>query len=100
MSHNKAIKDQKIRSLVQKYEAKRMEFKSIFYNQSLPESVRQQAFLELDQLPKNSSATRVRNRCVLTGRGRAVYQMFKMSRICFRELASIGAIPGVKKASW
>lgn len=100
MSHNKAIKDQKIRALVQKYEAKRMELKSIFYNQSLPESVRQQAFTELDQLPKNSSATRVRNRCVLTGRGRAVYQMFKMSRICFRELASMGAIPGVKKASW
>lgn len=100
MSHNKALKDLKIRQLVQKYEFKRMELKSIFYNQSLPEVVRQEAFAKLDKLPKNSSLTRVRNRCVFTGRGRGVYQLFKMSRLCFRELASSGLLPGVKKASW
>jgi ribosomal protein S14 len=100
MTKNKALKDKKIRDLVKKYEAKRAELKAIFYNQSLPESVRNEAFMRLDALPKNSSATRVRNRCVLTGRSRAVYQMFKMSRLCFRELASTGQIPGVKKSSW
>lgn len=100
MSHNKMLKDLKVRKTVQKYEGKRAELKSIFYNQALPESVRSSAFIKLDKLPKNSSITRVRNRCVLTGRGRSIYKTFKMSRLCFRELASIGSIPGISKSSW
>ncbi len=59
-----------------------------------------EAQLKLAELPRNSSATRVRNRCELTGRPRGVYRKFKMSRIAVRELASSGQIPGMLKSSW
>ena len=54
----------------------------------------------LQSLPKNSSPTRVRNRCGITGRGRAYMRHFGLSRIKFRELAAVGEIPGVRKSSW
>lgn len=54
----------------------------------------------LQALPKNSSPTRVKNRCAVTGRGRGYLRAFGLSRIAFRELAREGKIPGVKKASW
>jgi small subunit ribosomal protein S14 len=58
------------------------------------------AQLKLAELPRNSSDTRVRNRCQLTGRPRGVYRKFKMSRIAVRELSSAGLIPGMTKSSW
>jgi small subunit ribosomal protein S14 len=58
------------------------------------------AQLKLSELPRNSSPTRIRNRCELTGRPRAVYRKFRMSRIALRELASAGQIPGMLKSSW
>ena len=54
----------------------------------------------LDKLPKNSAACRMHNRCSLTGRPKGYMRMFGISRIQFREMASNGLIPGVKKASW
>jgi small subunit ribosomal protein S14 len=59
-----------------------------------------EAQLKLSELPRNSSQTRVRNRCSLTGRPRGYYRKFKMSRIAVRELASAGQIPGMTKSSW
>jgi small subunit ribosomal protein S14 len=59
-----------------------------------------EAQLKLARLPRNSSATRVRNRCALTGRPRGVYRKFRLSRIAVRELASSGQIPGMVKSSW
>ena len=59
-----------------------------------------EAQLKLSELPRNSSQTRVRNRCSLTGRPRGVYRKFKLSRIAVRELASSGQIPGMLKSSW
>ena len=59
-----------------------------------------QAQLKLAELPRNSSPTRVRNRCSLTGRPRGFYRKFKLSRIAVRELASSGQIPGMLKSSW
>jgi small subunit ribosomal protein S14 len=59
-----------------------------------------EAQLKLAQLPRNSSATRVRNRCQLSGRPRGVYRKFRLSRIAVRELASSGQIPGMVKSSW
>jgi small subunit ribosomal protein S14 len=59
-----------------------------------------EAQLKLSQLPRNSSVTRVRNRCSLTGRPRGYYRKFKMSRLAVRELASAGQIPGMLKSSW
>jgi small subunit ribosomal protein S14 len=58
------------------------------------------AQLKLAELPRNSSPTRIRNRCAMTGRPRAFYRKFKLSRIALRDLASTGQIPGVVKASW
>lgn len=57
-------------------------------------------FEALQKLPKNSSPTRVKNRCAISGRGRGYLRAFGLSRIQFRELAREGKIPGVKKASW
>ncbi|EKE09272.1 MAG: 30S ribosomal protein S14 [uncultured bacterium] len=54
----------------------------------------------LNKLPKNSSRVRLRNRCQLTGRSRGFLRKFKLSRLCFREMASSGLVPGVFKASW
>jgi small subunit ribosomal protein S14 len=59
-----------------------------------------EATLRLAELPRNSSRTRIRNRCSLTGRPRAYYRKFGLSRIALRDLASEGQIPGVVKSSW
>ena len=88
------------RQLVTKNELKRLEYKSIIKNQKLTKEIRYKYIIKLNKINKNSSKTRIKNRCILSGRGKAVYQMFKLSRIKFRELASQGMLPGVKKASW
>ncbi len=59
-----------------------------------------EAQLKMAELPRNTNPTRVKNRCELTGRSRAVYRRFKLSRIALRDLASVGLIPGVTKSSW
>jgi len=92
------VKDKKNRELFSKYENKRKVLKSISHNIELESSVRWLAQIELDKLPKNSSLTRIRNRCVITGRGRGINSRFKVSRIKFRELSLLGMFPGVKKA--
>jgi small subunit ribosomal protein S14 len=86
--------------LVQRYAAKRAELKKIVKNRSLPAEERFEATLKLAELPRNSSRVRIRNRCILTGRPRAYYRKFGLSRIALRDLASEGQIPGVVKASW
>lgn len=97
---NLNIQDLKKRKLTKKYEVKRKELKSIFYNTELPDDIRYESMFKLHSLPKNSSFVRVRNRCIFTGRSRGVYQKFKISRLTFRELCSNGYIPGIKKSSW
>jgi small subunit ribosomal protein S14 len=57
-------------------------------------------YAALAQLPKNSSAVRLHNRCMITGRPKGYIRQFGISRITFREMASQGLIPGIKKASW
>jgi small subunit ribosomal protein S14 len=74
--------------------------KAIARNREAAPEERFEAQLKLSELPRNSSQTRVRNRCALTGRPRGVYRKFKMSRIAVRELASSGQIPGMLKSSW
>jgi small subunit ribosomal protein S14 len=80
--------------------SKRQALKDIVMDRSLPVEDRFEASLKLAQLPRNGSRTRVRLRCELTGRPRANYRKFKLSRIALRELASTGQIPGMVKASW
>ncbi len=86
--------------LVKKYAAKRAELKAIIEDQSKPMEVRFGATLKLAELPRNSSAVRIHNRCQLTGRPHAYYRKLKLSRIMLRELASFGQIPGMVKSSW
>ncbi|KAF3457371.1 hypothetical protein FNV43_RR02028 [Rhamnella rubrinervis] len=97
---NANIRDHHRRLLAEKFELRRNLFKSMCRDQSLPGELREEARFKLSKLPRNSSFTRVRNRCIFSGRPRAVYEVFRMSRIVFRELASRGMLMGVKKASW
>ena len=80
--------------------AKRAALKAIIKNREVPVEDRFEASLKLAQLPRNGSATRVRLRCELSGRARANYRKFRLSRIALRDLASTGQIPGMVKASW
>jgi len=93
-------RNKKRKKLVELYLSERQELKSVIYNKGLPADQRFQAQLRLDKLPKDSSRTRIRGMCRLTGRTRGYYRDFELSRICLRELASKGLLPGVKKASW
>jgi small subunit ribosomal protein S14 len=88
------------RKLVARYAVKRKALKAAAADLTKPAEVRFAARLKLAQLPRNSSATRVRNRCELTGRARAYYRKLRMSRIAMRDLGSRGLIPGLVKSSW
>jgi small subunit ribosomal protein S14 len=86
--------------LVKKYAAKRASLKEIATDESKPVEERFKARLKLAELPRNSSATRLNNRCQLTGRPRAYYRKLRLSRIMLRDLASKGQVPGMVKSSW
>jgi small subunit ribosomal protein S14 len=79
---------------------KRQQLKKIILDQSKSEEERAEAVIALNKLPKNSSPVRLRSRCQITGRSRGCLQKFKLSRLCFREMANSGLIPGIYKASW
>jgi small subunit ribosomal protein S14 len=89
-----------VKRLVKQMQPKRDALKAIANDQNLPLEDRFAARLKLAELPRNSSATRYRNRCQLTGRPRAFYRKMKLSRIALRELGSAGLIPGLVKSSW
>ncbi|MFW0776397.1 MAG: 30S ribosomal protein S14 [Rickettsiales bacterium] len=86
--------------MVKRDAAKRAALKAIVMNRELPFEERLEAQIKLSALPRNGAKIRVRERCELTGRTRGTYRKFKLSRIKLRELGSIGAIPGLTKASW
>lgn len=86
--------------LAKRYEAKRKELKAKIADVKLPPDERFAAVHKLAELPRNSSKTRIRNRCELTGRPRGFYRKLKLSRIALRDLASAGQIPGMTKSSW
>jgi small subunit ribosomal protein S14 len=86
--------------LSQKYAAKRKELKEKLKNPNLTEEDFYNTQEALDSLPRNSSFTRIRNRCSITGRPRSYYRYFGLSRITFREMALSGCLAGVTKASW
>jgi small subunit ribosomal protein S14 len=93
-------REKKRAKLVARYAAKRAALKDIIKDDSKPAEERFRASLKLAELPRNSSATRLHNRCELTGRPHAYYRKLKLSRIMLRELASFGQIPGMVKSSW
>ena len=96
-SLNKQAKREK---LVAKYAARRAELKRISSDMPLSAEERQGAREQLAERPRDSAPVRLRNRCVVRGRSRAVYHEFMLSRIAFREMALAGELPGVHKASW
>ena len=101
MAKNSAIlNNEKRKRLVAKYAAKRAELKAMTMDQSLSMEDRFSAQLKLAALPRNSSKTRVRNRCEISGRPRGYYRKLRMSRIALRELSSQGLVPGMTKSSW
>ena len=79
---------------------KRQRLKKIILDMNKSEEERQDAKIALNKMPRNSSPVRLRNRCQLTGRARGFLRKFKLSRLCFREMANSGMIPGITKASW
>jgi small subunit ribosomal protein S14 len=93
-------REKKRAKLVKLYAPKRAALKDIVKDQSKPMEERFRASLKLAELPRNSSATRLHNRCQLTGRPHAFYRKLKLSRIMLRDLASFGQIPGMVKSSW
>lgn len=93
-------RDNKRRDLVKGKAVSRAALKAIIADKKKPMEERFAAVLKLAEMPRNSSKTRVRNRCALTGRPRAHYRKFRLSRIALRDLASRGELPGVTKSSW
>ncbi|MBK0401186.1 30S ribosomal protein S14 [Limibaculum sp. M0105] len=93
-------RDKKRTRLAAQYAEKRAALKAIATDDSKSMEERFKARLKLAKLPRNSSASRIRNRCEVTGRPRAYYRKLKMSRIALRDLASRGEIPGMVKSSW
>ena len=93
-------KNERRKKLVEKNAAKYAKLKEIANDESKDETERLIARLKMAELPRNANPTRIRNRCELTGRSRAYYRKFRLSRIMLRELANKGLIPGVTKSSW
>ena len=97
---SKIVKNENRKELVARYAEKRAALKAITLSPTASDAEKQEAFAKLRKLPRDSSKTRIRNRCAMTGRPRAYLRQFGLSRITFREMALQGLVPGVKKASW
>ena len=93
-------REKKRQKLVDRYAAKRAALKEQLRDENASLSDRVKVSTKLDKLPRNSSATRLHNRCQVSGRPKAYYRKLKMSRIALRDLASVGQIPGMVKSSW
>jgi small subunit ribosomal protein S14 len=101
MAKTSAIeRNKKRREMTTRYAERRAELKRVARDPSLTLEDRFQARLKLAELPRNSSAVRIRNRCEVSGRPRGYYRKLKLSRIALRELGSQGLIPGLVKSSW
>ena len=93
-------KNERRKKLAKKYAGQYAKLKAIANDESKDETERLIARLKMAEVPRNGNPTRIRNRCELTGRSRAYYRKFRLSRIMLRELANKGLIPGVIKSSW
>ena len=93
-------KNKRRRRMTKSFAGRRSRLKAIAGDKTKPLEERFQASLKLAELPRNSSKTRIRNRCEVTGRPRGYYRKQKMSRIALRELGNKGLIPGLVKSSW
>lgn len=97
---SQVARDKRRRKLHDQHQEKRAELTAIIKNPEASYDDRREAYRKLSNLPRNSSSTRLNNRCNLTGRSRGYLRKFGMSRIAFRQYALRGQIPGVTKSSW
>ena len=93
-------RNKKRERMVKQYAARRAKLRAAALDEAKPLEERFAARLKLAQMPRNSAPTRIRSRCALSGRPRAVYRKLKLSRIALRDLASKGQVPGMVKSSW
>lgn len=93
-------KNEKRKRMVAQYASRRSALKAIIKNRDTPMAERFAAQLKLNDLPRDSSQSRVRNRCEISGRPRGVYRKLNMSRIAIRDFGATGKIPGLVKSSW
>ncbi|GEO15714.1 30S ribosomal protein S14 [Microvirga aerophila] len=101
MAKKSSIEKNKLRrKLAKQYAGRRERLLAVANDEARSMEERFEARLKLAELPRNSSPTRIRNRCEVTGRPRAYYRKLGMSRIALRELGSQGLIPGLVKSSW
>jgi small subunit ribosomal protein S14 len=101
MAKKSSIEKNKRRArMAKQYAARRAKLKATAVDMNLSDQERFTARLKLAELPRNSSPSRIRNRCEMTGRPRAFYRKLKMSRIALRQMGNEGKIPGMVKSSW
>ncbi len=93
-------RNKKRERMAKQFANRRAKLKAIINDQKVTSEDRFEAVLKLAVIPRNSSKTRIRNRCEVTGRSRATYRKFKLARVMLRDLASQGQIPGMVKSSW
>lgn len=93
-------KNNRRRRMAEQFEGRRARLKAVIMDRERPIEERFDAQMKLAALPRNSSKTRIRNRCELSGRPRGNYRKFNLSRIALRELGNFGQIPGLIKSSW
>ena len=94
------VKNLRRRQISERYKLKRLELKKALKDPSVSQEEKSMARIKLEKMPRDATPNRIRNRCVVTGRPRAYYRKFGLSRITFREMALKGEIPGITKASW
>ncbi len=97
---SKIVRNEQRKALIAKHAEKRLALRTVVKSATASDEEKQAAYKTLRALPRDSSPTRLRNRCAMTGRPRAYLRQFGLSRITFREMALNGLIPGVTKASW
>ncbi|MDX1382043.1 MAG: 30S ribosomal protein S14 [Thermoanaerobaculia bacterium] len=96
----KMAKNERRRVIAERYREQRAELKAMTRDMRLSQDQRQEAAIALSLLPRDASPTRIRNRCIMTGRPRGYYRKFGLSRIALRDAALRGDLPGVRKSSW
>ncbi len=97
---SKIAKNNKRKQLVERYAERRAELIKIIKNPEVSYEEKREAYAKIAKMPRDASATRYRNRCAVTGRPRGYYRKFGISRIALRDMAHLGELPGIRKASW
>jgi len=97
---SKIVKNNERKVIIERYAERRAVLVKIIKDPEASYADKREAYAKIAKMPRDASATRYRNRCNVTGRPRAYFRQFGLSRIAFRDMAHRGDLPGVRKASW